>query len=321
MGPAVQEETVAPATPRLGAWLVRNRVAVVGVFLAVSLVASIVFSVPERQYLWFWLMVLAILVGAYNPHPVAQVVIDWLPVLIILAGYDFVRSFADDLVPRAVIEPQLRFDEIVFGGTAPTVLFQDWFDVRNKPHPWDYLVFCVYLSHFVMTPCFAIYLYLRDRPRFRRFAMIILTVSLAGFVTYFVLPAAPPWYASEKGDLEPTIRVVQRVWESLGVSGAADAFAGRNTNVANPVAALPSLHAAWPFLMLLFVWRRAPRGRWLALAYNAAMVFVLVYGSEHYVSDVLLGWLYAVVIFLVVNRILDSKRRELEASSSIPTGS
>jgi membrane-associated phospholipid phosphatase len=51
------------------------------------------------------------------------------------------------------------------------------------------------------------------------------------------------------------------------------------------------------------------------------MLFVLVYGAEHYVSDILLGWLYAVVIFLVVNRILDSKRRELEASSSIPTGS
>jgi membrane-associated phospholipid phosphatase len=100
---------------------------------------------------------------------------------------------------------------------------------------------------------------------------------------------------------------VQRVWEALGVSGAADAFAGRNTSVANPVAALPSLHAAWPFLMLLFVWRRAPRGRWVALVYNAVMIFVLVYGAEHYVSDAILGWFYAVVIFLVVNRIIDRR--------------
>ncbi|MEX2268647.1 MAG: phosphatase PAP2 family protein [Acidimicrobiia bacterium] len=305
MGPATQQKTTTAKLPSAAAWLVRYRLPIVGAYLAASIVVAIAFSVPERQYMWFWLAVAIVLAGAYNPHPIAKVIIDWLPVLVILAGYDFVRSFAGELVPRAVIEPQLRFDEIVFGGTAPTVLLQDWFDVRKRPHPWDYAVFCVYLSHFVMTPCFALYLYLRDRPRFRRFAMVILAVSLAGFVTYFILPAAPPWYASEKGDLEPTIRVVQRVWEALGVSGAADAFAGRNTNVANPVAALPSLHAAWPFLMLLFVWRRAPRGRWLALAYNAAMIFVLVYGAEHYVSDVLLGWLYAVVIFVIVSRLLD----------------
>jgi len=101
------------------------------------------------------------------------------------------------------------------------------------------------------------------------------------------------------------VRVVQVVWAKLGIGGAADAFAGRNTNVANPVAALPSLHAAWPFLLLLFTWRRAPRARWIVVAYNAVMVFVLVYGSEHYVSDILLGYLYAAIGFVVVNRFLD----------------
>ena len=60
-----------------------------------------------------------------NPEPVLRVVWDWLPILVIAAGYDLVRSQAPDLVPRAVTEPQLRFDEIVFGGTAPTVLLQD----------------------------------------------------------------------------------------------------------------------------------------------------------------------------------------------------
>jgi len=35
------------------------------------------------------------------------------------------------------------------------------------------------------------------------------------------------------------------------------------------------------------------------------MVLVLVYGAEHYVSDILLGWLYAIVVFIVVTRTLD----------------
>jgi hypothetical protein len=291
--------------PLMG-WLTDHRVPVVGAFLATSIGAAVAFGVPERQYLWIWLLVAMLLVCAYNPNRVAVVVIDWIPVLIILAGYDFIRGFAGDLIPRTIIEPQLRFDEIVFGGTAPTVLFQDWLNPGRKPHPWDYFVFLFYLSHFVVTPCFALYLYRRDRERFRRYAMVILTVSLAAFATYFIFPAAPPWYASRQGDLEPTVRVVQRVWAYLGASGPAKVFNG-DADLANPVAALPSLHAAWPFLLLLFVWRRAPRGRWVALAYNFAMLFVLVYGAEHYVSDILLGWLYAVVIFLMVHRILDKR--------------
>jgi membrane-associated phospholipid phosphatase len=43
----------------------------------------------------------------------------------------------------------------------------------------------------------------------------------------------------------------------------------------------------------------------------------LVYLGEHYVSDVLLGWLYAIVVFVVGNRLYDryavrrSKRAEM----------
>jgi membrane-associated phospholipid phosphatase len=70
--------------------------------------------------------------------------------------------------------------------------------------------------------------------------------------------------------------------------------------------------------MLLFLWRRAPRGRWVALAYNGVMMFVLVYGSEHYVSDILLGWLYAVVGFLVINRVID--RRDARRAAPRPDG-
>ncbi len=302
--------------PLMG-WLTDHRAPAVGAYLATSIGAAFAFGVPERQYLWIWLIGALLLVCANNPNRVAVVVIDWLPVLIILGGYDFIRGFAGDLIPRTIIEPQLRFDEIVFGGTVPTVLLQDWLNPGRKPHPWDYFVFLFYLSHFVVTPCFALYLYLRDRERFHRYAMVILAVSLAGFVTYFIIPAAPPWYASRQGDLEPTVRVVQRVWAYLGASGPAKVFDG-DAKLANPVAALPSLHAAWPCLLLLFVWRRAPRGRWVALAYNLAMVFVLVYGAEHYVSDILLGWLYAVVIFLVVNRILN-QRAKAKGSKPVPS--
>jgi len=42
--------------------------------------------------------------------------------------------------------------------------------------------------------------------------------------------------------------------------------------------------------------------RTLVGAYPLAMAFALVYSGEHYVVDVLLGWIYAVVAFCGMRR-------------------
>ena len=287
------------------AWVQRVRVPVVAGYVLVSAgFLATRGSIPDRPYLLFWLLGLVVILGWHNPNRYARVAMDWLPVLVIAAGYDLVRSRAPSLVPRAIIEPQRDVDEALFGGTAPTVRLQDLLVDRGTPHWWDYPAWVMYLSHFVVTPAIAVWLYVRHRDWFHRYAILILTVSVCGFVTYFIVPAVPPWLASRSGALAPTTRVVQSVWASLGFERAAETFNG-DARLANPVAALPSLHAAWPFITLLFLWRRIGRWRWLLLAYNAVMVLVLVYGAEHYLSDILLGWLYAIVVFVVVTRTLD----------------
>jgi hypothetical protein len=54
------------------------------------------------------------------------------------------------------------------------------------------------------------------------------------------------------------------------------------------------------FVVLFFL--TATRRRWwpLLLAYPLAMTFTLVYSGEHYVIDVLVGWAYVGLTFLVV---------------------
>lgn len=297
-------------------WFVPRRVPIVVAYVAVSIVAAVIIKDLDRPWVLVWLIVLLFLMCWRSPRRAAIVVIDWLPLLVIAAGYDLVRSFANDLVPRAIYTPQLRFDEWLFGGKAPTVTLQQWLHPGATPHWWDYLVFCFYLSHFAVTPIFAGYLYLTDHERFHRLSMVIMWICIAGFATYVILPAAPPWLASRHGDLQHTVRVVQRVWASLGATGPAKVFNG-NASLANPVGALPSLHAAWPCALLLFVWRRAPRGRWVVLAYNMSMWFVLVYGSEHYVSDIMLGWVYAITAFIVVNRVID--RHQAPTTAALTT--
>ena len=94
-----------------------------------------------------------------------------------------------------------------------------------------------------------------------------------------------------------------------------------DAKLANPVGALPSLHAAWPFMALLFFWNRSPRARLILLAYNAIMIVVLVYGAEHYVSDILLGWVYSTVVYIVVNRAFDRRDRGRDQRGDQPTAS
>jgi membrane-associated phospholipid phosphatase len=57
--------------------------------------------------------------------------------------------------------------------------------------------------------------------------------------------------------------------------------------------------------MMLFFWRSAGRWRWLLPIYPLAMAFSLVYTGEHYVVDILLGWLYAVVVYFVGTWLMD----------------
>jgi PAP2 superfamily len=284
--------------------LVRRRAPIVAGYVVASVVAGAwVGSVDRPTVLWF-LIGLVVLLGAGTERGIRRVLMDWVPVLVIAAGYDTVRAQAPELLARATVKPQLRFDEIVFGGTAPTVQLQRLLHVRaGHVHWWDYLAWMFYLSHFVVTLSVAAVLYFWNRDRFRRLATVVLSVSVAGFVTYFIVPAVPPWLASRQGALPHTTRVVHDVWAHLGLPGVAKIFNG-DAQLANPVAALPSLHAAWPLLVLLILWPTVGRrGRAVLIAYNLIMCTVLVYGAEHYVSDILLGWVYALVGFLVWQRI------------------
>ena len=77
----------------------------------------------------------------------------------------------------------------------------------------------------------------------------------------------------------------------------------RGTSYANIVAAFPSLHAAQTLLITLFLVRRL-RTPWrhLLWLYPLVMAWALVYSGEHYVVDILFGWIYCVLVYTAVER-------------------
>jgi membrane-associated phospholipid phosphatase len=69
---------------------------------------------------------------------------------------------------------------------------------------------------------------------------------------------------------------------------------------ANPVAAMPSLHAAYPTYIALVAMRVWGKKGIPVIALPAGVMFATFYLGHHYVIDALAGAVYALVAFLVV---------------------
>lgn len=227
---------------------------------------------------------------------------DWAPVVALLVGYQLSRGFASSTTPHVVelIEADKLLAGWLTGGPVPTVWLQaQLYDVAQVRW-WDVLASWVYFSHFVLALAVALVLWLRDRDRWAAFLRRWLLLCGAGLATYFLYPAAPPWWAYEHGYLPEVARISARGWSELGLHAAFNAL-NAGQLAANPVAAMPSLHSAWALLVIVFFlptvhWRWWP----LLLAYPVAMAFTLVYTGEHYIVDVLVGWGYVGATFAVV---------------------
>ena len=86
-------------------------------------------------------------------------------------------------------------------------------------------------------------------------------------------------------------RITGRGWYDLSASGG---FHHKLSAVGNPVAAMPSLHTAIAvFVALYAITRLRSPWRWLLLLYPLAMSFMLVYYAEHYVIDIVAGFIAA----------------------------
>src|SRR5436189_278978 len=160
------------------------------------------------------------------------------------------------------------------------------FDHRAREDFVDWLTFAFILFHCSLVRGHA------DNLNWRN---IVVPLFTAGLVTYILSPAAPPWWASQHGYLSFQVRkVIDDLWHHFGIHAARAAFE-HDQDFVNPTAAIPSLHAAYPMLMFLSFWSTGKLWvRLLTGAYALLMGVTLVYTGEHYVIDILLGWVYAI---------------------------
>jgi hypothetical protein len=252
---------------------------------------------PILAFVWLWLATIAIRID--QPRRVHLAFArDWLPIVVLLVVYNLSRGLADQgRTPHAF--ELIEADRFMFGGHVPTVWLQEHLYDPDSIRWYDVIASWVYFSHFVAALGVAVVLWLRRRELWASFMRRWFALSALGLITYFAYPAAPPWWAAKFGLLPEVVRISTRGWQAIGLHGAGNIL-NAGQWAANPVAAMPSLHTAFALFVVVFFFGRVRRRWWpVLLTYPVAMTFTLMYTGEHYVIDVLVGWVYVGLAFLL----------------------
>jgi membrane-associated phospholipid phosphatase len=232
---------------------------------------------------------------------------DLLPIAMGLISYGLMTTYAQKLSLGVHYVPQIRVEKALALGTVPTVWLQSHL-YSGGTGPLEVFAVLMWLSHFVVPLLLGFVLWLKGRRS--AFAVLmcgLLGALVLGEITFVLAPTAPPWLAAEHGYLPHVHHLLKQSLAGMHLSGIAKIDGDpRHYNI---VAALPSLHAAFPLLSLL-VARRFGLPRWLqwALVFQiVGVAFAIVYTGEHYLVDVLAGLLYAFVVFRLITALLERR--------------
>lgn len=216
-----------------------------------------------------------------------------LPFVILLLVYESFRGVADRLNSHVNYTLAPRVDRFLFG-KLPIDYLQKWW-WRGHTSWYDVVLYIPYMLFFVLPIGLALLVWKTRESQYWRVVTTYLVTFFAAFVTFLIFPAAPPWLASQNHMIEPIVRISSNVWASLGIQNFPSVY---NHIAPNPVAAVPSLHAACATLFSIFIFKLYGR-RWGAasLVYPILIYIGVVYEGEHYAFDVICGIVYALLAY------------------------
>lgn len=292
------------------------RILVFGLFVVYMAIAIVIYlwrGVFFRPDQWAVLL----LVGALVLGRLGPFLRDWIPFVLLIFGYEVLRGIAGDLVvggtdvreveradmPAVHLEGLMEFDRALFAGREPLGILQDWFYDAGTVHWYDYFALIVYSLHFVLPLVLAFVFWLTHKERFWLFTLTFCFMTYAAFAFFLFFPAAPPWLAQTWGLIDGLRFPQDQVAAAINGSGAGDGDALTIWAEASPhpVAAMPSLHASFPWLVMLFAIRYFRWWGLLFIPYNIVLWFAVMYTANHWVVDILAGIGWATVSFAAVD--------------------
>lgn len=256
-----------------------------------------------RPYHWFMLIIIpAAFLAAERCR---SFFLDWAPLVAFWLVYDRLRLLQPWLLPRVAVTWPYELERRLFGGLAggdvPAHASRAWLashagTMLGAGLSWAAQL--VYLSHILLVPLLFMWLWNRgrkdsqSRERFQRMMRAFAYLNFAAILIYVLMPVAPPWWVSLYGTAQPTTDLLAQMRMNSAMDGRL--VTGLIQNAAQWFAAIPSLHGAYPVLLVLLAWRDRNRAVVAALIiYAFAMWTATVVLNQHYVIDLMAGGLIA----------------------------
>ena len=242
--------------------------------------------------------------------------IDWLPFIVFWVAYDMMRGVADSIRGQINVEGPFHLEQHLFGWLTPAAVPPFYFQQFQVAYEgtlirlvFDLTSALLYALHFVAPLVVGWFFWhtLNERRTFYLFVYALTVLNVMALVTFMLYPAAPPWYVYKHGFGQPADVML----DSAAALVNFDKIVGRrffvsfyNTFNSNLFAAIPSLHSGYPSMIALCLWWRLRGRAWRFVVYPLLAWFSAVYLNHHYVIDLVLGSLYAIVAWGVARFIL-----------------
>lgn len=282
--------------PKLSATIKKNLI-LFSLFIFLSLylmftsLSNYIFFMPKILILWLIVIIVTII------RRLKAFLADWSLFIAFLYLFDTLRGSIYFLICKFNLPVYtlyvIKIEKFLFG-CIPSVVLQNQFLKENPTNTFtifEKLITVIHGSHFIvfLFVGFIIWFYRNEYFRFFKFSFF-LVISL-GLIGYFSVPTVPPWLASELFNIIPPLTHFNMIIYNKAIPDITSGFD------VNPVAAMPSLHAAFPILCCLILWKIF---RWRVLAfffYSFLMLFSIVYTGDHYVVDIIAGIVLAVLSY------------------------
>lgn len=234
-----------------------------------------------------------------------QIVIASLPSIIYIycyTNYHHLKQISGNILP---LKPDLTLlptlDKIIFG-----ILPHQW--TSSIAHPLlDITAAIPYILHFFLPVIAVTYIYLTAGNNKTTIIFQLLWcggwVNLIAFIIQFLYPTAPPWFVESNNSDNASVLLtaaneaaLSRVDNLLGIT----TFHRIYSTATITFGALPSLHVAWPVVILLIY---PIVNIYFTIFYIIWISWAALYSLHHYAIDIIAAMIIVHVVHFLLIRI------------------
>ncbi len=282
----------------------KTTLSIAGLFLMFYLLwLNLVIGFRSDHFYFITFLVIAYFSSALTRKFVLGFIFFWIFWIL----YDAMRIYPNYMLNTIHIIEPYNFEKLLFPITDGNEILtpNEYFHRYANPLS-DFLSGIFYLTWVPLPMAYCIYLFFTDKQMLLKFSATFLFANLIGFMVYYLYPAAPPWYVFYHGtatnfDIPGNAAQLLRFDSLINFP----IFANMYNKNANVFAAIPSLHAAYPVILLYFGLKK--RHKWLSVLFAIDVIgiwYAAVYSMHHYIIDVILGSFCAIIAIFVFDYVL-----------------